>query len=470
MLLAVQGAAHVIGFVIGLCVGLALLWLLRQRYNARLRLMLSKIQNTDAASPELPYEFQLSSAILSQRAKTETLHQQIDDFRLVMKFAPLGYLQVNGENQLLWCNLQAQKILDIDSQIDQQYPRLLLALARSYELDQLVERTRQTQTVCQLAWTFYSISPDPYNVSERPAYPIRGCGIPLPEGQVGIFLEPRQDAIAQAQQRDRWLSDVAHELKTPLTSIRLVAETLQGRVDDSLKHWVERLIKEVVRLGQLVDDVLSLSQLEQQGQLDDDDSDADLVPLIQNACQSLEPLALLKQVEFVYSGPPQLIAQVNPGLMHRVFFNLLNNAVKYSPAQQTIRVQLRLDLTCYAPENDAGNASASDRLKARTEDGERAALPAILFEVIDQGGGFLEQDLPHVFERFYRSDPARSRADSEKSAQELGTAGGTGLGLAIVRRIVSAHQGWVEAQNHPDTGGGWLKVWIPGNRLKSIAP
>jgi two-component system phosphate regulon sensor histidine kinase PhoR len=79
---------------------------------------------------------------------------------------------------------------------------------------------------------------------------------------VGVFLENRQEAALLVQQRDRWTSDVAHELKTPLTSIRLVAETLQPRVDDSQRRWLDRLINETIRLSNLVEDLLNLSRLQ----------------------------------------------------------------------------------------------------------------------------------------------------------------------------------------------------------------
>lgn len=449
-----------LGFFLGLTVGIVLVVVLRRRYDTRLKRLLGRLAEDRQLLPTLRYDTQLASAIEEQKAQIDLLTTQIQSFRYLLQSAPVGYLQVDEENRLLWCNQRAQEFLDIE-QGDYAQPKLLLAIVRSYELDQLIDRTRQAQLVCELKWTFNSISTDPFNYLERPAYPLKGYGLPLGEGHVGVFLENKQETVMLAQQRDRWISDVAHELKTPLTSIRLVAETLQSRVDDGLVSWVERLLNEVIRLSKLVDDVLKMSSLEQRRTHLRDEVDTDLVPLIWSAWQSVEPLAKLKRLDIAYQGPEKLVANVNPNLMHRVLFNLLSNAVKYSPVAQAI--QVRLSVT--------DGSAISD-----------SAESGILIEVIDAGDGLAEKDLPYVFERFYRADLARSRekdlegTEANDVLEESKTvettefaSSGTGLGLAIVRQIVSAHQGQVLAQNDPQTGGGWLSVWLPGKRLVDFA-
>lgn len=474
----------IVGLSIGLCFGLAMLLASRRRDNAKLKRLLSRVEERQPL-PDIGYDAQLASAIASQQAQSETLNEQLQDLRGVLKNAPLGYLQVDEENRLLWCNQRAQEFLDID-QGDYAQPRLLLAVVRSYELDQLVERTRRRQMPCEACWTFNSISTDPFNYLERPAYPLQGYGLPMSYGHVGVFLENRQEAVSLARQRDRWISDVAHELKTPLTSIRLVAETLQSRVEPALTSWVDRLLNEVIRLSRLVDDVLNMSHLEQRQNSKPIEAgeDVDLVNLVQVAWQSLEPLAQLKQVELSYEGPEQLIAQVNAGLMHRAFFNLMSNAVKYSPSDHCIQVRLS---TAMSPDPKAPSGSStgiSSGLPSGFSSGITSGVnsditfetePGILIEVIDAGIGLAEKDLPHVFDRFYRADPARSRVEgSEDHARAVGlnsakiadlSSSGTGLGLAIVRQIVVSHEGRVDAKNSPETGGGWLRVWLPGNRL-----
>ncbi|WP_407658823.1 sensor histidine kinase [Leptothoe spongobia] len=403
----------------------------RQRSGARRKALLERIRIQPEAQ-FFSYEAQIASAIANQSTAVSDLQAEIDETNLVLQRSPFGYLKVDEENRLLWCNAKARELLGIE-QTDYTSPKLLLAIARSYELDQLIEETRTTKTECKKDWTLRSISPDPANVLEGPVYPLSGYGIPLSQGNVGVFLENRQEAVMLAQQRDRWTSDVAHELKTPLTSIRLVGETLRNRIDPSLITWADRLLQEVNRLSALVDDMLSLSHLEQQPPQRLEDTD--LVGILRQAWQSLEPQAKQQENCLEYQGPDNAIASVNSGLIYRMVINLLDNALKYSPPGQGI----------YA------------RLQESTE----GAMPGLLLDVFDCGEGFLEKDLPFVFDRFYRSDTSRSRSGSDMLSN------GTGLGLSIVQKIVESHQGLVKAQNHPETGGAWLQVWLPKSSVEA---
>lgn len=397
----------------------------RLRFGARRKALMKRF----SIQPEaqfLSYEAQIASAISTQSTTLNDLQAEVEEINGILQRSPLGYLKVDQENRLLWCNPKARHLLGIEP-IDHDPPKLLLAIARSYELDQLVEQTRTTQTECKKNWTFRSISPDPANALERPAYPLSGYGIPLRQGNVGIFLENRQEAVMLAQQRDRWTSDVAHELKTPLTSIRLVGETLRNRIDPALVTWADRLLREVNRLSALVDDMLSLSHLEQQPPQRLEETD--LVTLLYQAWQSLEPQAKLRNKVLEYQGPDAAIAALNSGLAYRMVLNLLDNALKYSPPNQAIYVHIQA-----------------------TSQGTTTGLQ---LDVFDCGSGFLEKDLPYVFDRFYRSDTSRTRLGN--GTQE----NGTGLGLSIVQKIVEFHGGTVQAQNHPDTRGAWLKIWLP---------
>lgn len=398
----------------------------------------------------------LAIAISQSRQVQQQLEQEIAAYQQILQAAPIGYLQVDDENRLIWCNGQARELLGISADQPSTKPRLLLELVRSYELDDLIEQTRIAKKPCQSCWTFYPVSADPSRLSEQRAYAVRGYGVPLMSNRVGIFLENHQEVLALLQQRDRWASDLAHEFKTPLTSIRLVAETLQIRLEPALRGWVDRLINETIRLSNLVQDLLDLNRLERGTFHTLQLETVDLIQLIQSVWESLEPLTRKKHLHFDYSGPDSLAAQIDSARIHRLFVNLLDNSIKYSPTNAVIQLKVSIE----------------DVPSGETQMEERQ----IRIDIIDSGSGFPEKALPHVFERFYRADPSRARSTAAPSsslpfATETATdrhnpldwhaQGGSGLGLAIVRQIVEAHHGSVSARNHPETGGAWLQVRLP---------
>ncbi|MCA6558233.1 MAG: HAMP domain-containing histidine kinase, partial [Pseudanabaena sp. M114S2SP2A07QC] len=253
--------------------------------------------------------------------------------------------------------------------------------------------------------------------------PIRAFSIYLGYGQVGIFLIDRQEAVAITQQRDRWTSDIAHELKTPLTSIRLVAETLEPRVDPAARIWVERLLSEIERITKLVQDLLELGQMDVGIESVLHLSEVNLSLTLHSVWATLEPLANRKQVKLKYIGNEKLLWLLDESRIYRLLLNLLDNSIKHSPALQSITIK-----TSVIDSN-------------------------LLIEIIDAGEGFPEESLPHIFDRFYKVDPSRTRSGMDR--------GGSGLGLAICRQIVTLHKGAIAAKNHPDTGGVWITIKLP---------
>lgn len=455
----------VLAFLLGLGIGLALLGWQRSRLNARLQRLLWNLRNY-ADDSSLPSASQLALAVARQQSVQSKLEKELEQCHHVLEMAPVGYLQVDDENRLVWSNAAARKILSLPADTPAS-PRLLLELVRSYELDALIEETRDRQQPCQKDWVFYPVSPDPSQLSRQKSFLLRGLGIPMAETHIGIFLENRQEVALLVQQRDRWASDVAHELKTPLTSIRLVAETLQTRMEPGLRGWVNRLINETIRLSNLVQDLLEMALLDRESAQALRLQRTNLPELVQSAWINLEPLARKKQIQLDYQGPDSLAVAVDEARLYRVLLNLLDNSIKYSPPWQTIQVVL----TCPA---------------ATVSDYRSNALPCLCLEVIDAGPGFSESALPHVFERFFRSDPARARSLDLNATGEPGIAtlnrqptpstdtatgseptsqafqrSSSGLGLAIVQQIVEAHGGQVSASNHPETGGAWLRVYLP---------
>lgn len=456
-------------FLLGLAIGLLLVLGQRLQMRQRMRRLLGDLRSDGTDESLLPIS-QLSLAIARQQQVQQQLQQQLESHRQILYSAPLGYLQVDDENRLIWCNLSARKLLEINRDYTAQTPRLLLELVRSYELDALIEETRSSEQPQQHDWVFYPVSPDPTQLSQQQPCALRGYGFPLLAGQVGIFLESRQEAVMLTQQRDRWASDVAHELKTPLTSIRLVAETLHSRLDPPLQGWVERLISETIRLSNLVQDLLDLSQIDLGYSQSLNLKSTNLPELVHSAWLSLELLARKKQLQLDYQGPEHLVIEADEARLYRVLINLLDNSIKFSPPWQTIRVQLGVE--------------ASEWVGAEL-------TQQVHLEVIDQGPGFPDEALPYVFERFYRADPARSQrmiqtayhsiaahageeaidtatpkidgkdSGNDQSSYDPHPRNSSGLGLAIVKQIVEAHGGVVSAHNHPETGGAWLEVYLP---------
>jgi len=415
-------AGILIGLGIGLLCTLLLLWQTRRRFRRELQQLGSLVHLAmPLHSPEQMLSL-LSRYLRQQDLDWANQKQQLQNWQYLSQRLPWGYLRVDENNVVLECNPAAQRLL----RISQWQPgiKLLLEWVRSYELDQLIEATRRQETAAPVQsreWIFY-----PSGGDGKPI-PLRAWGLLLPQAHVAIFLEDRLEAKMLAQQRDRWASDVAHELKTPLTSIRLLAETLQSRVDAAQAVWVERLLNETLRLSHLVQDLLELSALNLGAASRSQWRWVDLASLVQEAWQSLEPLAKPRHQELHLSGLSQIYLWGDEQRLYRLILNLLDNAVKYGKPDSPIHVVL-------------------------SEQGSQVQL-----EVYDHGPGLPEDQFELVFQPFYRTDTARARSK-----------GGTGLGLAIVRQIVEVHGGTIQLRNHPQTGGLWVQVELPRKHLDPL--
>jgi two-component system phosphate regulon sensor histidine kinase PhoR len=259
---------------------------------------------------------------------------------------------------------------------------------------------------------------------------LKATSVPLPHGEVAVFIEDRQIVKTLAQARERWIADLAHELKTPLTSLQLIVETLQNRPDSPYGRWIDQMAKQINRLINLVQDFLDLTHLESSPSQYISPQEVVLDQLIQQVWQSLEPFAQKKSVDLVYSGE-SLKVWVDINRMTQVLINLFDNALKYSPEGGKIYVELSVD-------------------------------QRIIIDIYDEGDGFSPEDLPYVFDRLFRGDPSRQNySDSSDGNYLTSMTRGSGLGLAIVRRIILAHGGEIIANNHPKTGGAWLQIQLP---------
>ncbi|MHC5858179.1 sensor histidine kinase [Nostoc sp.] len=434
-----------LGFFLGLAVGIGF-WVWQQvqlnRYLGRLLRPLTS-HSYKMGLLLIPGLRQEIAMVKQQR---QDLQQSLQTYQDLLDFAPVGYLQVDEENQLLWCNRQAQEILYLQRWQPEQV-RLLLELVRSYELDHLIEQTRDLQKPQMGEWIFHPSCDDAAEMATIKSLALRASSLPLPNGQVGVFLENRQPLLDINQVRDRSFSDLAHELRTPLTSIRLVVETLQNRLEPPLNRWVNRLMQEVDRLINLVQSWLDLTQMEANPNIQLQAKAVELRSLITSVWETLEPLAGRQHLSFSYSGPENIWIKADKARIYQVFLNLLDNSIKYSPPDTSIHVQAKI---------------------RSTDNNESDAVSQILeINLIDSGVGFSEADLPHVFERFYRGDKARTH--SSQDSNSIGAIVGNGLGLAIVEQILIAHGGSIKAMNHPETGGAWMQLQFPEVMANSLS-
>ncbi|MGI2907318.1 sensor histidine kinase [Tolypothrix sp. VBCCA 56010] len=429
----------VLVFFLGLAIGIGF-WIWQQiQLNRYLGRVLRPFA-PDSSKVMLPLIPRLRDEIALVEQHQQDLQQSLQTYEKVLDFAPVGYLQVDEENQLLWCNQQAREILYLQRWQPGQV-RLLLELVRSYELDRLIEQTRDRSS-CQIKeWVFHPSCENAAAMLELKSLALRASSLPLPNGQVGVFLENRQPLLDMNAARDRAFSDLAHELKTPLTSIRLVVETLQNRLESPLNRWVDRLMQEVDRLISLVHSWLELTKIETNPGIELHPEVVEVRSLIASVWATLEPIAQQHQLTLDSRGGENLWIKADKSRIYQVFLNLLDNSIKYSHPGTKIYVEAKI-----IPINNNYSDNSSPQ--------------SLEINIIDSGFGFSASDLPYVFERFYRGDTARTRESQPEGNSKTGIAG-TGLGLAIVKQIILAHGGSIKAMNHPETKGAWLQIVFP---------
>ena len=230
-------------------------------------------------------------------------------------------------------------------------------------------------------------------------------------------------AIRRSEQmRADFVANASHELRTPLSTLMGFIETLRGpaRDDEEARDKFLTIMDEQAnRMSRLVNDLLSLSRIE----LDEHKApsgEVDLHAILKGVMATLELKAARKGMTLALDGEagvPVVIGE--PDQLTQVFQNLIDNAINYANANSQVRVLLR-------------------RSRAR---GPLRSGPSVAVSVVDQGDGIPKSHIPRLTERFYRVDPARSRA-----------LGGTGLGLAIVKHIVSRHRGRLTVESEVGKG------------------
>jgi len=252
-------------------------------------------------------------------------------------------------------------------------------------------------------------------------------------GLVLLLAEDQTESRRVEEVRRDFVANTSHELKTPVGALALLAETVEDAADDpeAVRRFAGRMRQEASRLTNLVQDLITLSRIQAAEPVPDPIA-VNLDVVVAEALDRCRMKASARGIELAASGPHGLSVLGDEDLLITALRNLLENAVAYSPEKTRVVV------------------STSQRGDHSVE-----------ISVADQGIGIPERDLERIFERFYRVDPARSRAT-----------GGTGLGLAIVKHVTAAHGGKVTVWSK-EGAGSTFTLRLPlraGTRASSGRP
>jgi two-component system phosphate regulon sensor histidine kinase PhoR len=269
-------------------------------------------------------------------------------------------------------------------------------------------RSHEIDAVAQAALSHNQITERPVTWNIRP-YFVRV--VPIDSGGAVVVLEDQTELHRLERVRRDFVANVSHELRTPLASIRLLIETLLAGAKDEpevANRMLNQVIGEVEALTQLAQELLDLSMIEA-GQMPMRVRAADVRDVIDEQLHHFEPQAQQKQITLNNHAPIGLRAELDRKLIGRVLGNLIHNAIKFTAKKGQITI------------------------------GAEATAETITVSVRDTGVGIPVEDLPRIFERFYKVDQARGKS-------------GTGLGLAIARHVVEAHGGKIWAESRSGQG------------------
>jgi heavy metal sensor kinase len=240
-------------------------------------------------------------------------------------------------------------------------------------------------------------------------------------GRLAATLNAMIARLEKAFQRQKqFTSDASHELRTPLSVIEAESTLAlqKERPSTDYRQSLEIVSQESRQMSSLINQLLTLARADA-GKEQWNFTEVDLGKLISNLSTDVEVLCQEKGLSFQLGQPQDLVVKGDEARLRELFMNLLDNAIRYTPARGTVSVSLRRE--------------------------DQMAVVAIT----DTGVGIPAEDIPFIFERFYRVDKSRSRAE-----------GGTGLGLAICRHIAEAHGGKIEVESQVGAGSTF-SVWLP---------
>jgi two-component system phosphate regulon sensor histidine kinase PhoR len=335
--------------------------------------------------------------------RIKTIENQRHELETVLSSMVESLLAIDGKERIISLNLAAARWLGTD--IRKVQGRSVLEVIRDLALQKFVADALKNRERMQSDITVFHNGERVLNVQSSPLLDTNRKR----KGTLIIFNDVTQLRRLENLRRD-FVANVSHEIKTPLTAIKGFVETLhQGGVDNPQEaaRFLGIVRKHVDRLNSIIEDLLSLSRIEQENEARSIKLEIRSIrEVFTTALQICRSKAEKKQIEINQSCPDLFKAKFDPALLEQAVVNLLDNAIKYS------------------------NSGSMIFLEAARHNG------LIRISITDQGIGIAKKHLPRLFERFYRVDKARSRK-----------LGGTGLGLAIVKHIAQAHGGNISVES-----------------------
>jgi two-component system phosphate regulon sensor histidine kinase PhoR len=338
-------------------------------------------------------------------ARIDQIRERGDQLAAVLGGMVEGVIAVDRRARILFANDAAGE--QFDFQADQAHGRPLMSLIRDETLHQSVQRAMTTRTSVNAEIERHAPSSGTMAVHATPL-----PGEPCP-GVVVVLYDMTQLRRLESM-RQEFVANVSHELKTPLSSIKAYAETLRAGAINDHRHnlqFVQRIEDQADRLHQLILDLLSLARIES-GEEAFEIVDVDMRDAVEMCLDEYRQSAEAKMIS-LRTEPPvdEVIVRADEEAVRQILENLVNNAIKYTPAEGEVVVRWK---------RERGYA---------------------LIEVQDTGIGIEREHQERLFERFYRVDKARSR--------ELG---GTGLGLSIVKHLAQFFGGTVRVRSEVGKG------------------
>ena len=344
--------------------------------------------------------------------------------REVFERLPDPLLLTDASGRVLFANRAMRGVIGIDAE-----RKHISALLRTPSVLEALRRAMATGETSSVEFTL----PVPVQRTYQ-AYVARAGNEPA----ITILLLHDLTAMKRAEQmRADFVANASHELRTPLAALSGFIETLRGHARDDMaarEQFLGIMTVEAERMRRLIDDLLSLTRIEQNEHVPPSGA-ASLETVLREAVATLTPLARADNITLEISAAPNLPPAIGErDELIQIFQNLIHNAIKYGRQGGHVWVTL-----------EAGTARAG-----------RGAVATLVAAVRDDGEGIPQAAVPRLTERFYRVDVKRSR---EK--------GGTGLGLAIVKHIVNRHQGRLAIESRPGEGSTFT-VYLPAARETAV--